>query len=69
MSARHDADSALKTLSFGVYPHEAGREALLESLLLNGENLNTPTFCLARSRVCYVRHSACAAAEGKRARA
>ena len=44
MSARHDADSALKTLSFGVYPHEAGREALLESLLLEWQNLNTPTF-------------------------
>ncbi|MBE4963615.1 AraC family transcriptional regulator [Enterobacter cloacae complex sp. P24RS] len=44
MSARHDADSSLKTLSFGVYPHEAGREALLESLLLEWQNLNTPTF-------------------------
>lgn len=44
MSARHDADSTLKTLSFGVYPHDAGREALLESLLLEWQSLNAPAF-------------------------
>ena len=33
MCARHDADSTLKTLSFGLFPHDARRETLLESLL------------------------------------
>lgn len=44
MCARHEADSSLKTLSFGVYPHDAGRNALLESLLLEWHGLNAPTF-------------------------
>ncbi|PNF12456.1 AraC family transcriptional regulator [Enterobacter cancerogenus] len=44
MCARHEADSSLKTLSFGVYPHDAGREALLESLLVEWHSLNAPTF-------------------------
>ncbi|MEB6379721.1 AraC family transcriptional regulator [Leclercia adecarboxylata] len=44
MSARHDADIALKTLSFGVYPDDARRENLLASLLDQWERLNAPTF-------------------------
>ncbi|WP_290503558.1 MULTISPECIES: helix-turn-helix domain-containing protein [unclassified Leclercia] len=44
MSARHDADIALKTLSFGVYPDDARRESLLASLLAQWEKLNAPTF-------------------------
>lgn len=44
MSARHDADIALKTLSFGVYPDDARRENLLTSLLAQWERLNAPTF-------------------------
>ncbi len=44
MSARHDADIALKTLSFGVYPDDARRENLLASLLAQWERLNAPTF-------------------------
>jgi len=44
MSARHDADIALKTLSFGVYPDDARRESLLASLLEQWEKLNAPTF-------------------------
>lgn len=44
MSARHDADSTLKTLSFGVYPNDARRESLLESLLLEWQSLNASTF-------------------------
>lgn len=44
MSARHDADIALKTLSFGVYPDDARRETLLASLLEQWERLNAPTF-------------------------
>lgn len=44
MSARHDADIALKTLSFGVYPDDARRENLLASLLAQWQRLNAPTF-------------------------
>lgn len=44
MSAHHDADSTLKTLSFGVYPGESRRECLLESVLLEWQNLSAPTF-------------------------
>ena len=44
MSARHDANSTLKTLSFGVYPDDAQRESLLDSLLAEWRALNTPTF-------------------------
>ncbi|AXF60761.1 AraC family transcriptional regulator [Leclercia sp. W6] len=44
MSARHDADIALKTLSFGVYPDDARRENLLASLLAQWGRLNAPTF-------------------------
>lgn len=44
MSARHDADSTLKTLSFGVYPNDAQRESLLESLLQEWQCLHAPTF-------------------------
>lgn len=43
MSARHDADSTLKTLSFGVYPNDARRESLLETLLLEWQSRNAPT--------------------------
>ncbi|MFP2432771.1 helix-turn-helix domain-containing protein [Enterobacter ludwigii] len=43
MCARHDADSTLKTLSFGLFPHDARREALLESLLQEWQSLNAPT--------------------------
>lgn len=43
MNARHDADSTLKTLSFGVYPDDARRESLLESLLRQWQSLNSPT--------------------------
>ncbi|WP_333901825.1 AraC family transcriptional regulator [Enterobacter wuhouensis] len=42
MNARHDADSTLKTLSFGVYPNDARRESLLESLLQEWASLNPP---------------------------
>ncbi|EPC4045946.1 helix-turn-helix transcriptional regulator [Enterobacter mori] len=42
MSARHDADSTLKTLSFGVYPNDARRESLLETLLLEWQSRNAP---------------------------
>lgn len=44
MRARHDADSTLKTLSFGVYPGDTRRESLLESLLQEWECLSAPTF-------------------------
>lgn len=44
MSARHDADIALRTLSFGVYPNDARRENLLASLLEQWERLKAPTF-------------------------
>lgn len=44
MGARHDADCTLKTLSFGVYPSDARREGLLESLLLEWQNQKIPGF-------------------------
>ena len=44
MSARHDADNTLRTLSFGVYPNDAYRENLLESLLQEWQCLHAPTF-------------------------
>ncbi|MGY5366198.1 helix-turn-helix transcriptional regulator [Enterobacter oligotrophicus] len=44
MSARHTADSTLKTLSFGVYPLDVRRENLLETLLVEWQSLNAPTF-------------------------
>jgi len=44
MSARHDANIALKTLSFGVYPGDTRRENLLTTLLEQWERLNAPTF-------------------------
>lgn len=44
MCARHDANSSLKTLSFGVYPDDMHRESLLESLLQEWQRLDTPTF-------------------------
>lgn len=44
MTARHDADITLKTLSFGVYPHEALRESLLASLLEQWARLSVPAF-------------------------
>lgn len=44
MSARHDADIALRTLSFGVYPNDTRRESLLASLLEQWESLKAPTF-------------------------
>ena len=44
MNARHDADSTLRTLSFGVFPHDAQRENLLESLLQEWQCLHAPTF-------------------------
>jgi hypothetical protein len=34
----------LKTLSFGVYPDDATRESLLESLLQEWQTLHVPTF-------------------------
>ncbi|MEG1210045.1 MAG: AraC family transcriptional regulator [Leclercia sp.] len=43
MTARHDADCTLKTLSFGVYPTDARRESLLESLLTQWQRLHSPT--------------------------
>lgn len=44
MSARHDANSILKTLSFGVYPHDTKRDSLLDSLLDEWQALNAPAF-------------------------
>lgn len=44
MSARHDADCTLKTLSFGVYPNNADRQSLLETLLQEWQHLDAPTF-------------------------
>lgn len=44
MRARHDAGGMLKTLSFGVYPDDATRESLLESLLQEWQTLHVPTF-------------------------
>ncbi|MRS90569.1 helix-turn-helix domain-containing protein [Enterobacteriaceae bacterium RIT714] len=44
MSARHDADSTLKTLSFGVYPNDTDRESLLETLLQEWQALQVPAF-------------------------
>lgn len=44
MSARHDADCTLKTLSFGVYPNNADHQSLLETLLQEWQRLDAPTF-------------------------
>ena len=44
MTARHDADCNLRTLSFGVYPADVRRESVLESLLGQWARLNAPTF-------------------------
>jgi len=42
MSARHDADTPLRTLSFGVYPDDAWRDSLLASLLREWQCLQSP---------------------------
>ncbi|MGY9371848.1 AraC family transcriptional regulator [Citrobacter pasteurii] len=43
MSARHPADCKLRTLSLGLYPDGAWRTGLLESLMREWENCQTPT--------------------------
>lgn len=43
MSARHDANRNLKTLSFGVYPDDAWRDSLLGSLLQEWQHFTAPT--------------------------
>lgn len=43
MSARHDADSRLRTLSLGLYPDGAWRDGLLDSLMREWERCQTPT--------------------------